>query len=122
MLILFATAFFDKMLLSLGIQPAVKIPIADEGSRQRREYRGTDPKNPVLDPTLVYSWIATYDAEVAKNAALCASVQDKYEMRVQQYGYSLKNLRRVVPTKFLREFMLSSLESEVLTDVPVTTD
>ena len=106
MIIRLLAAFFDKMLMSLGIQPAGKIPI-----RQRREYRGSDPKNPVLDPDLVYSWISTYEQEVANNPRQCMHVQEMYESQVQQYGYSLKNLRRVVPTKFLREFFMDDSTS-----------
>ena len=102
------------MLSHLNIPSLVLVPMS-----RRREYRG-DPKHPMLDKGLLYAWIAEYEAVVAALPAdRCAQVVDKYESRVAQYGYSLRNLKRVVPTLRLKDFLLpptSPLDASAMLD------
>ena len=94
----------DGMLTHVGIDPLVRVKVS--GRRSRREYRGN--KNKVeLTQDLVYKWIPTFESMVLSRCnATCERVFDTYESAVGQYGYSLRNLKRVVPTPLLREYLL----------------
>ncbi len=54
----------------------------------------------------VHAWIDSYESTTAGYRGVCDAVADKYEQQVQRYGYSLKHLRRVVPTLFLKDYLL----------------
>ena len=79
---------------------------------RRRELHG-DAHQPMLNTSYVYSWVSSYEQLVAiLPSRQCEAVVDKYETRVAQYGYSLRNLRRVVPTKWLKDYLISLPEDD----------
>ena len=102
----------DEMLQYFGIEPVVPVKIAAPKTRARREYRG-DRRVATLNRDLIYNWMPTFESMVmAQCNVTCNAVFDKYETAVNRYGYSLKNMKRVVPTPFLREFMLPATSTE----------
>jgi hypothetical protein len=104
-------AFFERLLSVLNMAPSVKVPVTltKAMSRMRRELRG-DASQPVLDKSLVYEWIAEYKEQVRKMPAVCMRVAERYEDQVAMYGYSLKNLRKVVATPHLAQYMHALVE------------
>ena len=102
----------DAVLKHFSIDPVVKIEFKMPqspnafGRRERREFHG-DPTKVTFNKERVHKWMAKFESMVmAQCNVTCNAVFDKYETAVNRYGYSLKNMKRVVPTPFLREFML----------------
>ena len=91
------------MLTSLGVVSRQ----SDHNRVERRQYRG-DAKHVAANHTLLYSWISDFEAYQAKHPGLCAKMIAKYDDAVGKYGYSLRHLRQVVPTLFLKDFLLDA--------------
>ena len=91
------------------MEPAVKVDV-QQGSaglsmRMRREFRG-NRQRPVLYRTLLHHWQESYRAEAGKRPEQCARVRDKYETRLNAYGYSLQDLSACRATDITRPYML----------------
>ena len=87
-----------------------QLDIARDGQhfgRRLQEYRG-DKNQIVLDKKYTYAWIKTFNEATAQMSATCQSVFERYEEKVQRFGYSLKHPRRVIPSAFLEPFLLRS--------------
>ena len=94
-----------------GIDPVVRINFTTSSvdahvrSQHRRDYRG-DRNRPTFSKEYVYHWMPTFESKVlAQCNVTCNAVFDTYESAVNRYGYSLRSMRRVAPTPFMREFL-----------------
>ncbi len=74
----------------------------------RREYRG-DRSDVAFNQTLIFAWteafehLRNYDD---KTRTKCEKVIEMYEPMVNQYGYSLRNLRHLTPSLHLKGLLL----------------
>lgn len=101
-------AVFDELLQYLGLDAFITINITDSTPRQhRREFSG-DWRNPTISRDSVYSWINTYQSTTTSIPELCDAMVARYEDHVARYGYSLRELRRVVPTAFTQRYLLGN--------------
>ena len=120
----------DAIQLHLNIAPGITVPKVDgtvaeqlqqiesqrnTNNKQRRQFRG-DRQDLLLDVALLNTWQAGFRnaSSVGGRPAICAEVVRKYEGRVNEYGYSLVDLSRVVVTARIRPFMLPGFEQQPL--------
>ena len=83
------------------------VPEHDQNTIHRRGYHGS--RNRVtVNHTLIHSWISDFEAYQLRNPDECQRMIDKYDDAVGKYGYSLRHLRQVVPTLFLKDFLLDA--------------
>ena len=71
----------------------------------RRNFRG-NRKLVTIDTSLVYSWVDEFQSRMARSPATCSSMIEQYEADVHKYGYSLRELHRVTPTRHLSDYYM----------------
>ena len=74
-------------------------------TRTRREFRG-DRRRIEFDTSQASSWLQPFLIYRANNTDVCNAVADKYEARLNRFGYSLRELLRVEMTETVRPFAL----------------
>ena len=55
-----------------------------------------------------FLWVKAFEQYRMGNMAACNAVLDKYETRVNQYGYSLRNIMLTKPSKTVEPFLIYS--------------
>ena len=82
----------------------VKSNVDSKGARGRREYRGGNKKHPTFNTAYVTQWktdFRTFSVNgTLGNPGKCDAIIAKYEARVLEYGYSLKDIDYRGPSKF----------------------
>jgi hypothetical protein len=97
----------DQLLASLSLTAASLVE--GEHARGRREYRG-DRTRVHVDRTLANTWMPSFDKATSGMRHVCTRVVNRYEDRVNRYGYSLRNVTSRVASPYLSQFRLIGFE------------
>ena len=87
----------------LGLQGRAVIP--SYAKITRREYRG-NRQRVQLDAQHTYRWVKSFERVLPSVQGDCDQVFEELEPRIEKFGYSFYNLKRVAPTLFLQPFAL----------------
>jgi hypothetical protein len=78
----------NAILDSLSISKQITVTVSNPSQRVRREFRG-DRNSVVVDPSLTYAWLPSFEAFSAKNTRQCEYVFTKYEAQVNKFEHAV---------------------------------
>ena len=98
----------DQILVHFEMEPLIKVRLAS--SRGRREFRG-DRSDVQIQPELTFSWMKSFEKFTAKIPLQCEDLYNNYEEHVAEYGYSLRDPMKILPSPILQPYLLPSSQS-----------